>query len=165
MPDRRFLLKRAAQLLAATVVPPTAIAATAPAYIAKPAELNYPFDFQEFQYDSGAAILLRLPNDWREKELKTLKAGEKLRDNGVLEVMMLVQPWFFIAYWRTCPHEGCSVRPPDAQRELHCPCHGSVFAAQSGAVLSGPAHWPLRRLRLAYDGVGIYAIGTFRLGE
>jgi cytochrome b6-f complex iron-sulfur subunit len=40
-----------------------------------------------------------------------------------------------------CTHMGCTVAP--AGSELHCPCHGSKFAAGTGAVLNGPAKAPL----------------------
>jgi Rieske Fe-S protein len=36
-----------------------------------------------------------------------------------------------------CTHMGCTVLP--AGKELHCPCHGSVYAAATGSVISGPA--------------------------
>jgi len=40
-----------------------------------------------------------------------------------------------------CTHEGCQVKPAGTQ--LHCPCHGSVYNAVTGAVISGPAPRPL----------------------
>ena len=40
-----------------------------------------------------------------------------------------------------CTHEGCTVQP--AGKQLHCPCHGSVYNAVTGAVISGPAPRPL----------------------
>jgi Rieske Fe-S protein len=36
-----------------------------------------------------------------------------------------------------CTHMGCTVAP--AGKQLHCPCHGSVYNASTGAVISGPA--------------------------
>ena len=33
-----------------------------------------------------------------------------------------------------------------AARELHCPCHGSVYDAFTGAVIQGPAPAPLPRV-------------------
>jgi Rieske Fe-S protein len=43
-----------------------------------------------------------------------------------------------------CTHQGCTVNPAGA--ELHCPCHGSVFDALTGAVKHGPAPSPLPKV-------------------
>jgi Rieske Fe-S protein len=37
-----------------------------------------------------------------------------------------------------CPHQGCLVSEV-TNNEILCPCHGSLFSAQDGAVLVGPA--------------------------
>jgi Rieske Fe-S protein len=39
---------------------------------------------------------------------------------------------------------GCTVAP--AGSEYHCPCHGSVYDAFTGAVKSGPAPRPLGKV-------------------
>lgn len=36
-----------------------------------------------------------------------------------------------------CTHMGCTVAP--AGKQLHCPCHGSVYNAVTGEVVHGPA--------------------------
>lgn len=41
------------------------------------------------------------------------------------------------AFSAICPHQGCAVAPKDGK--LVCPCHGSEFAPDTGAVLEGPA--------------------------
>lgn len=41
------------------------------------------------------------------------------------------------AFSAICTHQGCTVAPAGAQ--LHCPCHGSVYNALTGAVIHGPA--------------------------
>lgn len=43
-----------------------------------------------------------------------------------------------------CTHMGCTVQP--AGRQLHCPCHGSVFNATTGQVIQGPAPTPLPKV-------------------
>ncbi|MDT4891432.1 MAG: hypothetical protein QOE97_467 [Pseudonocardiales bacterium] len=43
-----------------------------------------------------------------------------------------------------CTHMGCTVLP--AGKELHCPCHGSVYDASTGQVKSGPAPRPLPKI-------------------
>ena len=37
-----------------------------------------------------------------------------------------------------CPHQGCLVSEV-TNNEILCPCHGSLFSAEDGAVLTGPA--------------------------
>ncbi|MCU1657498.1 MAG: ferredoxin [Pseudonocardiales bacterium] len=43
-----------------------------------------------------------------------------------------------------CTHMGCTVNPAGA--ELHCPCHGSIYDALTGAVKQGPAPKPLPKI-------------------
>lgn len=43
-----------------------------------------------------------------------------------------------------CTHMGCTVAPAGAQ--LHCPCHGSIYNAVTGAVIQGPAPAPLPKI-------------------
>jgi Rieske Fe-S protein len=52
-----------------------------------------------------------------------------------------------------CTHLGCTVGYFQSDRRFHCPCHGSVFAAD-GAVQYGPAPRPLEwfEVTLARDG-------------
>lgn len=37
-----------------------------------------------------------------------------------------------------CPHQGCLVTEV-TNNEILCPCHGSLFSAEDGAVITGPA--------------------------
>ena len=46
-----------------------------------------------------------------------------------------------VAFSSKCTHQGCTVEPDGAK--LACPCHGSVYDARTGKVLSGPAPSPL----------------------
>ncbi len=52
-----------------------------------------------------------------------------------------------------CTHLGCTVAHFQSDQHFHCPCHGSVFAAD-GSVLHGPAPRPLQwfEVTLARDG-------------
>jgi cytochrome b6-f complex iron-sulfur subunit len=52
-----------------------------------------------------------------------------------------------------CTHLGCTVGYFQSDGRFHCPCHGSVFAAD-GAVQHGPAPKPLEwfEVTLARDG-------------
>ena len=48
----------------------------------------------------------------------------------------------FLAIWQKCTHLGCSVPWVDAEKQFHCPCHGSLYD-QLGEVQGGPAPRPL----------------------
>jgi len=49
-----------------------------------------------------------------------------------------------IAMNSACTHNGCKVNL--AAQGLLCPCHNALFDSQDGAVLRGPAAYPLERL-------------------
>ena len=46
------------------------------------------------------------------------------------------------AFSSTCTHQGCPVSEVTGGRII-CPCHGSEFDAETGAVVAGPAPSPL----------------------
>ena len=54
----------------------------------------------------------------------------------------------FVAFSSECTHAGCTVKYSQ-DGELVCPCHGARFAADSGAVLEGPASRPLATIQIA----------------
>ena len=58
------------------------------------------------------------------------------------------------AHSTICTHQGCTVG--EAGKQLDCPCHGSVYDAQTGAVINGPAQLPLRSYQVAQVGTDIY---------
>ncbi len=45
----------------------------------------------------------------------------------------------FVAFDAVCPHAGCTVAYASSAKIIACPCHGSEFNPQSGAVIRGPA--------------------------
>ena len=47
-----------------------------------------------------------------------------------------------------CTHQGCLVSKVSGG-QISCPCHGSVFDANSGAVINGPAAAPLPPVRVS----------------
>ena len=59
----------------------------------------------------------------------------------------------------TCTHQGCTVSGV-ADGRITCPCHGSVFDAATGEVLTGPASSPLRAVPVEVrDGTAYLAGG------
>jgi len=55
-----------------------------------------------------------------------------------------------VAFTAICTHQGCTVAP--AGKEFHCPCHGSVYNAATGAVITGPAPLPLAAIPVKVEG-------------
>ncbi len=62
---------------------------------------------------------------------------------------IVVQPkrGVFVAFDAVCPHAGCTVSYD--RNVLYCPCHGSRFNADSGAVEIGPARTGLRKIAIS----------------
>lgn len=59
------------------------------------------------------------------------------------------------AFTATCTHQGCTVAAV-ANNQITCPCHGSIFSAQDGSVVQGPAIRPLAAKPLAVFADQIY---------
>lgn len=55
------------------------------------------------------------------------------------------------AFSAVCPHQGCLVTSV-AANEIVCPCHGSYFSAEDGAVLRGPARSGLPPVAIRVEG-------------
>ena len=60
-----------------------------------------------------------------------------------------------VGFSAICTHLGCTVNAGGPQ--LHCPCHGSIFNAFTGAVVQGPAPSPLPAISVAIEGNYIVA--------
>lgn len=59
------------------------------------------------------------------------------------------------AFSATCTHQGCTVTEVTGG-QIICPCHGSKFAASSGAVTAGPAPRPLPSIAVTVEGDTIF---------
>ena len=59
------------------------------------------------------------------------------------------------AFSAVCPHQGCLVASVEAN-EILCPCHGSLFSAEDGAVLAGPASSGLPAVAVRVQGDAVY---------
>ena len=60
-----------------------------------------------------------------------------------------------VAFSAICTHQGCVVAA--AGNEFHCPCHGSIYDAATGEVITGPAINPLPEIAVAVSGDRIIA--------
>ena len=60
----------------------------------------------------------------------------------------------FKAFTAICPHQGCLVSEV-AVNQIVCPCHGSLFSAEDGAVVQGPAVEGLTAASIAVQGDSI----------
>ncbi len=63
-------------------------------------------------------------------------------------------PGTFHAFSAVCTHQGCTVGGV-VEGVITCPCHGSRFDVDDGAVVRGPADRPLSRAKFAVDGTSI----------
>lgn len=61
-----------------------------------------------------------------------------------------------VAHSAVCTHAGCTVGYQGGQ--IICPCHGAVYDAQTGAVISGPAPTPLAPRKVIEQAGEIYAL-------
>jgi Rieske Fe-S protein len=61
-----------------------------------------------------------------------------------------------VAHSAVCTHAGCTVGYQGSQ--IVCPCHGSVFDARTGAVITGPATLPLPARKVIERDGAIYAL-------
>jgi nitrite reductase/ring-hydroxylating ferredoxin subunit len=59
------------------------------------------------------------------------------KDGGKPIVLAQPEAGKIVAFSAICTHMGCTVNAGGNQ--LHCPCHGSVYNAFTGAVVHGPA--------------------------
>lgn len=53
----------------------------------------------------------------------------------------------FKAFDARCPHQGCMVTDTE-NKDLLCPCHGSLFSPETGDVLRGPARIGLPEVQI-----------------
>ena len=74
---------------------------------------------------------------------------------------VVVQPraGTFVAFDAVCPHEGCTVAYVAPEKLFVCPCHGSRFNGETGALVNGPAPRGLTRITIAEGPDGdLYAV-------
>lgn len=85
-------------------------------------------------------------------KVSDIPAGGSLKVNGPdgKPVILFRNGSTVTAHSAICTHMGCTVNTNGA--ELDCPCHGSKYNAQTGAVLNGPAPAPLPEIKVTVSG-------------
>lgn len=103
-------------------------------------KLSKDWDDAEFKFQGEACVLVRVPTQ--------SQPNPRLFEH---------QKVFYSAYSRICTHIGCVSQLPNGLRQLECGCHGSVFRALDGSVISGPASDALKAVNLEVEANVIYA--------
>lgn len=116
---------------------------------------NAPLDLATFQVNTGArAGILGKSTQLNENLLEVVRLGE----TGGAED--------FRVFNRICTHLGCPVQPElNAQNNVHCNCHGSVFSSEDGSVVNGPAARKLPSLPVSLDDQGRLIVAGKYNGE
>jgi Rieske Fe-S protein len=67
--------------------------------------------------------------------------------------VVVVQPTSgdFKGFSAVCPHQGCLMSSVESN-EILCPCHGSLFSAEDGSVIAGPAQEGLPAVPVSVQG-------------
>ena len=109
------------------------------------------------KYDSGGGSSDSSPKASSGQQLTTTGAvpvggGTVFKDQKVV----VTQPakGDFKAFSAVCTHQGCLVDKV-ANGTIDCPCHGSRFSVEDGAVKNGPATRPLPAENITVTGNSI----------
>jgi len=87
--------------------------------------------------------------------------GATFTDPRTGDPAVVVQPssGTFVAFDAVCPHEGCTVAYFPHDKLFICPCHGSRFNGETGALVKGPATRGLTPITIAEGPDGdLYAV-------
>lgn len=88
------------------------------------------------------------------QDVKTLLASQKyIRDSVGRFYLLPAAPDAAIAVYWKCVHLGCTVPAPSPALDgnIQCPCHGSLYNGQTGALIHGPATHPLDYFPITID--------------
>lgn len=71
----------------------------------------------------------------------------------IVDNFIIAQPTAgnYVAYSTLCPHEGARITKVQGD-EVRCMKHGSTFAIEDGAVITGPAERPLQPASVVNNG-------------
>ncbi|MGD0242597.1 MAG: Rieske (2Fe-2S) protein [Streptosporangiaceae bacterium] len=93
----------------------------------------------------GAAVLAKTSD-------VPVGGGTILTDKKI--VITQPQSGTFHAFTAICTHAGCTVGSV-SNGTINCPCHGSRFNINNGAVVNGPAAAPLAAINIKVQGTSI----------
>jgi thiosulfate dehydrogenase [quinone] large subunit len=91
----------------------------------------------------------------------TVGGSATFNDPKTGDPAVVVQPsaGTFAAFDVICPHEGCTVAFAAPEKLFICPCHGSRFNGETGALVKGPATRGLTPITIAEGPDGdLYAV-------
>lgn len=107
---------------------------------------------------SGANAAAQAPQfakDTPVASLSDIPVGGTLSATVDGKPLLLAQPseGKVVCFSAICTHQGCTVDA--AAQDFECPCHGSTYAAATGAVTHGPAEHALAKVKVTVSGVSI----------
>jgi thiosulfate dehydrogenase (quinone) large subunit len=77
---------------------------------------------------------------------------------GTSDILIRTEDGTLTAFSAVCTHAGCEVAYRNGA--LHCPCHGGMFNAQTGAVEGGPPPTPLPARQVVERDGKVFAAGS-----
>lgn len=113
----------------------------------------------QFADAANAAGITRLKNG--KVQLRLAQVKELSKVGGMLAVtnskgraiaITRTAAQTYMALDLSCTHEGVRVQAKAGSTTWDCPGHGAQFDAKTGAVVSGPAERPLKRLKTVLKG-------------
>lgn len=89
----------------------------------------------------------------------SVPVGGGFVDTSSLVVVTQPEAGQYKAFTAVCPHQGCTVSTV-SKNQIHCPCHFSVFSAEDGSVISGPAPSGLSEMTATVSGANVDVTGS-----
>ncbi|WP_349902782.1 Rieske (2Fe-2S) protein [Parafrigoribacterium humi] len=101
---------------------------------------------------NAAANGPEFPKNTTVASLSDIPVGGTLSATVEGKPLLLAQPTEgkVVCFSAICTHQGCTVDA--AAKDFECPCHGSTYAAATGAVTNGPAVHPLAKVKVTVSG-------------
>jgi Rieske Fe-S protein len=78
-------------------------------------------------------------------------------ETGEARVLVRLSDGEFALHSAECTHRGCTVEYKPEEGHLKCPCHGSTYDPQSGALFGGPAKKPLAEFAVRVEGGRVFS--------